>query len=416
MESVYRDARHAWSSAWNNAARIVTIDLMIRPDALIVNDSFAPRLALFYAAFFVASGLMLPFFPLWLAAKGLDAAAIGIVLAAAQFLRLGAIPAGTRLADRRGTLKGPLVAAALASVAGIALVASADGFAAILAVYVLATLVSAPILPLGDAYALKGLALRGLSYGPVRLWGSVAFMAANLGGGLMLAWLAPVNLIWPILIGYAAIAAAALVLIPLPQALPRTAGEAGHGHLRDPAFLTVMAAASVVQASHAVYYGFSTLDWSAHGLSGARIGALWALGVAAEIVLFALSGRLPPFVTPLALIMLGGGAGLLRWTAMAFDPPAVWLPGLQLLHGLTFGATHLGALGFISRAAPRGRGAMAQGYYAIVSGGVTAVMMGLSGWLFAAYGALAYLAMALAAVAGCACGAVAHQARQRAVV
>ena len=399
MESVYRDARHAWSSAWNNAARIVTIDLMIRPDALIVNDSFAPRLALFYAAFFVASGLMLPFFPLWLAAKGLDAAAIGIVLAAAQFLRLGAIPAGTRLADRRGTLKGPLVAAALASVAGIALVACADGFAAILAVYVLATLVSAPILPLGDAYALKGLALRGLSYGPVRLWGSVAFMAANLGGGLMLAWLAPVNLIWPILIGYAAIAAAALVLIPLPQALPRTAGEAGHGHLRDPAFLTVMAAASVVQASHAVYYGFSTLDWSAHGLSGARIGALWALGVAAEIVLFALSSRLPA-LAPTTLIALGAAGAVLRWSAMAFDPPAALLPALQVLHALSFGATHLGTMAYLSRAAPEGSRAAAQGDVATASGVAMAAAIALSGALYLSYGSAAYAAMAVMAVVG----------------
>jgi len=399
MESVYRDARHAWSSAWNNAARIVTIDLMIRPDALIVNDSFAPRLALFYAAFFVASGLMLPFFPLWLAAKGLDAAAIGIVLAAAQFLRLGAIPAGTRLADRRGTLKGPLVAAALASVAGIALVACADGFAAILAVYVLATLVSAPILPLGDAYALKGLALRGLSYGPVRLWGSVAFMAANLGGGLMLAWLAPVNLIWPILIGYAAIAAAALVLIPLPQALPRKAGEAGHGHLRDPAFLTVMAAASVVQASHAVYYGFSTLDWSAHGLSGARIGALWALGVAAEIVLFALSSRLPA-LAPTTLIALGAAGAVLRWSAMAFDPPAALLPALQVLHALSFGATHLGTMAYLSRAAPEGSRAAAQGDVATASGVAMAAAIALSGALYLSYGSAAYAAMAVMAVVG----------------
>ena len=399
MESVYRDARHAWSSAWNNAARIVTIDLMIRPDALIVNDSFAPRLALFYAAFFVASGLMLPFFPLWLAAKGLDAAAIGIVLAAAQFLRLGAIPAGTRLADRRGTLKGPLVAAALASVAGIALVACADGFAAILAVYVLATLVSAPILPLGDAYALKGLALRGLSYGPVRLWGSVAFMAANLGGGLMLAWLAPVNLIWPILIGYAAIAAAALVLIPLPQALPRKAGEAGHGHLRDPAFLTVMAAASVVQASHAVYYGFSTLDWSAHGLSGARIGALWALGVAAEIVLFALSSRLPA-LAPTTLIALGAAGAVLRWSAMAFDPPAAMLPALQVLHALSFGATHLGTMAYLSRAAPEGSRAAAQGDVATASGVAMAAAIALAGALYLSYGSAAYAAMAVMAVVG----------------
>jgi len=381
---------------------------MTRPDASIVNDSFALRLALFYAAFFVASGLMLPFFPLWLAAKGLDAAAIGVVLAVAQALRLVAIPAGTRLADRRGTLKGPLVAAALAAVIGIAMLAFADSFAAILAAYVLATLVAAPMLPLGDAYALKGLSLRGLSYGPVRLWGSVAFMAANLGGGLMLAWLAPVDLIWPILAGYGTIAAATLVLVPLPAAPPRFSGEPGHGHLRRPAFIAVMAAASLVQASHAVYYGFSTLDWSAHGLSGGTIGALWALGVAAEIVLFAVSSRIPA-LSPTLLIAFGAAGGALRWTAMAFDPPALLLLLLQVLHALSFGATHLGTMAYLARAAPEGSRAAAQGDVATASSIAMAAATALSGALYQRYGDVAYAAMAVMALAG---GALALVARR----
>jgi hypothetical protein len=68
------------------------------------------------------------------------------------------------------------------------------------------------------------------------------------------------------------------------------------------------------------------------------------------------------------------------------------------------------------KVAPEGRAATAQGYYAIGLGAVMAAMMSLSGWLYAAYGAAAYAAMALAAVAGCACAAVAHHARQRAMV
>ena len=202
---------------------------MTRAEPPIVNDRFAPRLALFYAAFFVMSGLHMMAFPVWLSAKGLDVAAIGIVLATPQFLRLIAIPVGTRLADRRGALNGPLAATALATAAGMVLVAFADGFTAILAAVVIVALVSAPVLPLSDAYALKGLAARGLSYGPVRLWGSVAFIAANLAGGLMLSTLAPVHLIWPIVATYAAMAVTTLMLVRLP-ATPRTPTERSHGH------------------------------------------------------------------------------------------------------------------------------------------------------------------------------------------
>jgi PPP family 3-phenylpropionic acid transporter len=119
---------------------------------------------------------------------------------------------------------------------------------------------------------------------------------------------------------------------------------------------------------------------------------------------------------PAVLIMVGGVAAIVRWVGMAFDPPAAALTFLQLLHGLSFGATHLGSLALIARVAPEGRGATAQGLYAIGLGLVMAAMMSLSGWLYASYGNLSYVAMALAAVAGCACAAVAHQARHRALL
>ena len=68
----------------------------------IANDPFAWRLAFVYAAFFGTTGWYLPFFPVWLAARGLDPAAIGVVLAVFQLVRIVATPAGTRLADRHG--------------------------------------------------------------------------------------------------------------------------------------------------------------------------------------------------------------------------------------------------------------------------------------------------------------------------
>jgi PPP family 3-phenylpropionic acid transporter len=158
------------------------------------------------------------------------------------------------------------------------------------------------------------------------------------------------------------------------------------------------AAASLIQASHAVYYGFSALDWQAAGLDAGAIGALWALAVVAEIALFAISGRLP--LTPTTLLMLGAAGAVVRWSAMAFDPPPALLVPLQCLHALSFGATHLGALGFVARAAPAELGATAQGYLAVALGLVMAAAMGLSGVLYAHFGGLAYGAMALAAAAG----------------
>ena len=54
----------------------------------IAADWFALRLGAFYFAHFTVLGIQMPFLPIWLAAKGLDANAIGIVLAAPFVVRV----------------------------------------------------------------------------------------------------------------------------------------------------------------------------------------------------------------------------------------------------------------------------------------------------------------------------------------
>jgi PPP family 3-phenylpropionic acid transporter len=267
-------------------------------------------------------------------------------------------------------------------------------------------------MPLAETYALTGLHRRGRAYGPVRLWGSGAFILGSFLAGFAADLIPARHLIWLITAAVALSALASLMLEPL-HAEPHKVETAPRRMLTDPAFLAVMIGASLIQGSHAVYYGFSTLAWSQAGLDGTTIAALWALGVIAEIVLFALSGRLPKSLTPPLLIVIGGVGAVLRWVAMAFDPPLALLPALQLLHGLSFGATHLGALTFIARNAPPRLAATAQGHFAVVLGVAMAAMMGLSGVLYAAYGSFAYAAMALAGAAGGACAVIALRAGGR---
>jgi MFS transporter, PPP family, 3-phenylpropionic acid transporter len=370
--------------------------------AALMSDRFALHVSLFYAAFFLYTGLSMPFMPPWLAAKGLDAREIGIVLAAPLVARVVAVPLSTRLADRLGMQQRALVVASLASIAGFALVGLLSGFGPIFVAYALASTALAPVLPLGDAYTLRGLRGRMPRYGRVRLWGSVAFIVANLGGGVLLARLGAHEVIWAVVGGLVLTAAAA---IALPQTAPEAVAAAdARGAPASPwrsrAFVAVVLGASLIQGSHAVLYGFATLLWTARGIGGIAIGALWALGVVAEIALFVLSGRVVGALGPIRMIVLGGVGGAIRWGAMAFDPPTAALPLLQCLHALSYAATHLGAMHFMAQAVPAGRGATAQGDFVAVQGIVFAGAMGLSGVLVAAYGSAAYGAMAGAAALG----------------
>jgi PPP family 3-phenylpropionic acid transporter len=379
-------------------------------------DGFAQRLAVLYAALFLTLGIQIPFLPAWLAAKGLDLRMIGIVLALPMVVRVVAIPIAAQVADRRDALRAVIVVGATAAVFGYGALALAEGVIAILLAFAVASVASTPVILLTDAYAVRGLPLRGRTYGTVRLWGSAAFVVASFAAGFLFDLIAAGDLIWLIVGAVALTAAAAWLLAPLGDEGRRASTVAPPSPaqlLRTPAFLAVCAAASLVQASHAVYYGFATIAWQAKGLDGVAIGALWSLGVLAEIALFATSARLPAAITPTLLLVMGAGGALIRWSAMACDPPAVVLPLLQCLHGLSFGATHLGTLGFVARAAPPGLAATAQGYLAVAIGVANAAAMGCAGVWYARSGAFAYAAMALLAFAGGVCALIAFRTAER---
>jgi MFS transporter, PPP family, 3-phenylpropionic acid transporter len=259
-------------------------------------DHFALKLGLFYAAYFLFGGIHLPFFPLWLEARGLDPKMIGIIIAVPMIVRIFVTPVIAHQADRHRALKATLAICSVAGTLAMVGVGLVEGAVAILIAFALAMAALAPMLSLSDAYALSGLGMRGRAYGPVRLWGSVAFIGGNVGAGLVLEAIAPGNLIWLIVLSLLGVVAAAIALTPLAEARPPADAPKPSGLvlLRNPAFVAVAFASCAIQGSHALYYGFSTLHWRAAGIDGAAIGMLWGLGVAAEIVLFALSARLPP--------------------------------------------------------------------------------------------------------------------------
>ena len=366
------------------------------------SDGFSSRLATFYAAMFVFAGIVMPFFPVWLQAKGLDSRATGIVLAVPMLMRLISVPWIARLADRRSAFRAVLIAASVGSALAYVLLSQATGFVPILLAVALASVATAPALPLTDAYALKGLGLRGRAYGPVRLWGSVAFVAANLGAGLVVDRIAPIHIIWLLVAALVMVAAVSLALRPLAAGISAAQefGVQDRKLLLSPGFWAITGAAGLIQASHAVYYGFSVLDWRTKGLDATLIGGLWGLAVAAEIVLFAVSARLPRRLGPLGLVGLGACGAFLRWGAMSFDPPLALLPLLQLLHAFSFGATHLGSVQLLARIAPDRQFATAQGDFSTVLALVMAGGMALAGVLYADLGGRAYAAMALAAALG----------------
>ncbi len=369
-----------------------------------VEPAATVRLALFYAASFLVVGIQLPFWPVWLAGRGLDSRQIAAVFAAALWAKVAATPLFGALADRLGRRRAVMAALAALAFAAYLGLWDAAGFAAILALNLAAAVAQSALMPLGDSITLAAVRDDGLDYGRIRVWGSLSFVAAAVGSGLWLSAAPPGGnrILLLVLTATALLVAACLMM---PASAPHAAGPPRLRLLGAFAasrrFWLFVAAASALQASHQLYYGFGTLFWRSLGFSDRVIGGLWAEGVVAEIVLFWLARPLVTRIGPLGLMAASGAAGIVRWSLAAALPGLGAAALLQLLHAFTFGAGHLGAMHFLSRSVPPGAASSAQALYAAASAGLGSglVMLG-AGSLYAAFGGRAYLFMALLSAVG----------------
>jgi PPP family 3-phenylpropionic acid transporter len=358
---------------------------------------FATRLALFYGTLFGLVGTHLPFFPVWLKAVGIDASWIGIITAVPSVTRFTVLPFITGLAEKRRSLRGAMIATAFVSALGFSIMGTLHQPLAVFLAYAVTACLWTPMTPLTDAYALKGVSRYGLNYGPLRLWGSAAFVIGALACGLLVDVIAAKHLIWVI----AAVAGlGALVSLGLqPLEIAKTVPEATSGAtalLRAPGFIAIIVAAALIQGSHAAYYTFASIAWQNSGRGGLTIAGLWALGVIAEIAVFALSPRFT--LSPANLVVIAALSAVARWTITAQEPPLAVLAVVQLAHGLTFGLTQIGTMGLIVQHVSGHVMARGQGYLTACTGIVTSIASVLSGAIYAQHGQAVYYLMAAMAL------------------
>lgn len=373
--------------------------------------SFAWRLGFLYAALFLVVGCYLPYLPVWLHWRSLDADEIAVLLATPLFTRILFTPVISFAADRVGGRRTILIALAWGSLLSFLLLWAASGFWQMLFASVVLAVNWTTIMPLIETVAVTGIRTGALDYGRVRLWGSLSFIVASLGSGLIIGKLGP-EAVLPLLV------AAAILLVLGAHLLPREFGGRwppapsvlrslkladAFDLVRAPLFLLFLLAASLIQASHALYYSFGTLNWRAQNIPDGAIGVLWSVGVVAEVALFAVSGRVIAYCGAARLLLLAGFAATLRWGIMAIDPPLWATALLQTLHAMSFGAAHLAAIHFLTHAVPEDRAATAQGLYAATVAGLALGAVTIaSGPLYRIFAGGAYGAMAVLALLGAA--------------
>ena len=357
------------------------------------------RLAAFYFAFFAWVGLTTAYFPPYLAARGLDPAQIAWVLALPPLARIVAPAAWGWIADRTRAERTIVVLSCATGAACFALLPAMNGFAEIAWLVALSALFSAAALPLVEAITLGALAGQSGRYGPIRLWGSIGFIAVVLVGGASLD-AGVVGLLPAAVVGCAL--AAAVIGATLPR--PRLHAPAPLARLPlGKTALALLASAFFVAVSHGTLYTFLTLHLQHLGYSGTLIGFLWTLGVLAEIVVFFYLPVLFRRHALSTLLMASAALGVIRFQMIGWASD--WLALLlvaQVLHAATFGSYHAAAVAAVHRLfAPhaQARGQTLFSSFGYGAGGAAGTLAAGWAWEFAGPG-FAFTVSSVAALAG----------------
>lgn len=367
----------------------------LTPEQSVKPPRFEARMSLAFAVIFISMGIHVPYFPVWLESVGFGPNEIGVILAAPMFLRVLTTPLFTTLADRAkdraNVLTAVIVVSALVSL-GYFLPSTYVG---VLTVSLVLAVFWTPHTPLTDSIALSGVRRFGCSYTGMRVWGSIFFLLANFGGGVILS-MAGAGAIPVVLSAALFLSIAVSLLIPRlgpprrPSMLSLDNLDTQKTRVFDRYFLLSVVGAGIIIGSHGFYYTFVSIYWQSIGYGDALIGLLWSGSVAAEVCIFWLFPRLFGGFSSTQVLLIAGLASVVRWVGFpVIEPLGLGIAGffaVQALHAFSTALVLIGVQKLIGEYIPEHQTGSAQGVAFFANGTSLAAVTLLSGPLYAALG------------------------------
>ncbi len=301
------------------------------------------RLSGFYLFYFALLGTLLPYWTLYLQSLELGAATIGWLMGILHVSRVLAPNLWGWLADKTGRRVAIVRLGALASWVCFLAIFWQSEAVGIALVMVLFSFFWNAVLPQFEVITLGYLGDNRAQYSRIRLWGSVGFILAVVLIGWLLDWIS-IQYLPLIVLGLMVLIWLSTLLID-PRADTLTRGEWGAGSLmpilRQPQVIVFFLVSFLVQLSHGPYYTFYSVMMQGLGYDRVEIGLLWALGVIAEVVLFAVMPSLLVRFSMRRIMLVSLGLCVVRWSLTAWLPEQLWVMLLaQCLHAATFGSLH----------------------------------------------------------------------------
>ncbi|WP_411831941.1 MFS transporter [Pseudoxanthomonas mexicana] len=366
------------------------------------------RLSGFYFAYYAALGAFTPYWSLYLQSRGMDVAAISVLMSLWYATRIVAPSTWTTAAAHsRNPIRWLWLGCALTVVSFLAFLLPLR-FAGLFAAMCAFCFFYNAVMPQFEAITMSHLGDRSDRYGHVRVWGSIGFIAVVALYGVLIDRLGVATLPWlmlPLLLAML-LSSFGNRYAHLPEAAADAQPDAFRDRIRHPQAIAFFAAAFLAQVSFGPYYTFFSIYLDEHGYSASRLGLFWTVGVLAEIAVFFLSARIFRRWDAGRVLVLALLSAALRWLATALWPDSMPVMLLaQLTHALNFGAFFAAAMQLLVRFFPGRMNGHGQGvFYGLSSGvgGVAGALLAGQLWRFggeAAFMASSVFALLAAAIA-----------------
>ncbi|MGA4529873.1 MFS transporter [Ectopseudomonas chengduensis] len=362
------------------------------------------RLSGFYFFYFALLGGTAPFLALYFDHLGFSPARIGELIAIPMLMRCLAPNLWGWLGDHTGQRLLIVRFGALCTLVCFAGIFFSQSYAWLALIMATHAFFWHAVLPQFEVITLAHLREQAARYSQIRLWGSIGFIVAVVGLGLLFEWLSLDAYPAALLVIMAGIVVSSF-WVPNAQPVLRPSTLESEGfvrQLRRPGILAFYLSVGLMQLSNGPYYTFLTLHLEGVGYGRGAIGLFWALGVVAEILLFLVMARLLQRYSLRAVLLASFLITAVRWLLLGSLPQ--YLPVLllaQCMHAATFGAFHAACIHFVQRSFADRQQGQAQALYvslAGIGGALGALYAGYSwkglgpGWTFAIASLVALLA------------------------
>lgn len=319
------------------------------------------KLCVQYFLYYGVLGCVVPYWALFLVARGFDAHEVGVLVGLFGAARIFFPTLWGALADRAVQRKGMH---AQDYVYRFAILFSFLGFFPLVqhwsffitAIIVLVYGASwSGLAPLMETRCLRLLAGDMGHYGGVRLWGSVGFLVMVLASGQLFDWV-PIETYLPyvMLLGLLLLFAMSLSGRADPSILEGAKADTQRferkasswvGLLKNKQVWTFLLTVLLMSLSHGPFYTFLAVYLENLGYSKGAIGLFWALSVVSEIIAFSWLRKATTLPRNQVLMGIAVVAAMVRWCLMLIADQGVWIIAIaQCLHAATFGLMHVASL------------------------------------------------------------------------